>query len=125
MATEENILRNQIDYILANERYRNVFSSVKTYPGADLQSDHNPLVGVRMKKVRKRQEPRYDLRKLKNEIVRKQVQAELNEHHRPSDDLTRIEDELDQLYESVTAIKTELFRPKKQIRKSWMTNEIL
>lgn len=48
------IIRNQIDYTLVNRRYRNSCSSVKTYPGADLQSDHNPLVAtfkVRMKKI--------------------------------------------------------------------------
>lgn len=38
---EDAIVRNQIDYILINSRYRNAFSSVKTYPGADIQSDHN------------------------------------------------------------------------------------
>lgn len=43
-------VRNQIDYILVNQRYRNSFQSVKTYPAANIQSDHNPLVGeYRMK----------------------------------------------------------------------------
>jgi len=54
------------DYILVNKKYKNAFSSVKTYPGADLQSDHNQLDGifrVRMKKVRRKQEPKYDLQK--------------------------------------------------------------
>jgi len=34
----------------------------------------------------------------------------LNEHHKPSGDPTRIEDELNQLCESIIAIKTELLR---------------
>ena len=107
----ENILRHQIDYILVNKRYRNTFFSVKTYPRADLQSNHNPRRSFQnAKKVRKRQEPRYDFRKLKNEVVRKWVQAKLNEHHKPSSDPTRIEDELNQLCESVIVIKTELLR---------------
>ncbi|CAK1599374.1 unnamed protein product [Parnassius mnemosyne] len=40
----KKIVRNQIDYILINRRYRNSLTSVKTYPGADIGSDHNPVV---------------------------------------------------------------------------------
>ena len=36
--------RNQIDYIMINARFRNCFQQVKTYPGADIFSDHNPMV---------------------------------------------------------------------------------
>jgi len=36
--------RNQIDYILVNQRFRNAVRSCKTYPGADCNSDHNLLV---------------------------------------------------------------------------------
>ena len=38
------IYRNQIDYILVPGRYKNAVTNVKTYPGADVGSDHNPLV---------------------------------------------------------------------------------
>ncbi|CAK1595298.1 unnamed protein product [Parnassius mnemosyne] len=40
----KKIVRNQIDYILINRRYRNSLTSVKTYPGADIGTDHNPVV---------------------------------------------------------------------------------
>ena len=36
--------RNQIDYICVNERWRNSILDCKTYPGADIGSDHNPVV---------------------------------------------------------------------------------
>ena len=39
-----DISRNQIDYILFNERFRNCIKQAKTYPGADMNSDHNPVV---------------------------------------------------------------------------------
>lgn len=39
-----DIIRNQIDYIMTNKRFRNSVRQVKTYPGADLNSDHNPVV---------------------------------------------------------------------------------
>lgn len=34
-------IRNQIDYILIRERFRNTLNSAKTYPGADCGSDRN------------------------------------------------------------------------------------
>ena len=37
-----DIRRNQIDFILIRERFKNYIKCVKTYPGADIDSDHNP-----------------------------------------------------------------------------------
>ena len=39
-----DISRNQIDYIMFNKRFRNCIKQAKTYPGADMNSDHNPVV---------------------------------------------------------------------------------
>ena len=38
--------RIQIDYILFSKRYRSAVSKVKTYPGADANSDHVPVVAT-------------------------------------------------------------------------------
>ena len=49
-----DLTRNQIDYILIRKRFRNSVKNCKTYPGADIGSDHNPLVckiSVRLKRV--------------------------------------------------------------------------
>ena len=40
--------RNQIDYILINKRFRNCVKQAKSYPGSDMNSDHNPVI-VKMK----------------------------------------------------------------------------
>lgn len=64
-----------------NQRFRNSYIAVRTYPGADIQSDHVPLVGtfkIRMKRIIPKSGKRYDLRKLKDPNVRKNVQSELN-----------------------------------------------
>ncbi|CAK1601406.1 unnamed protein product [Parnassius mnemosyne] len=37
--TPQQIVRNQIDYIIINNRFRNCIKSAKTYPGADIRSD--------------------------------------------------------------------------------------
>jgi|UniRef100_A0A2S2QZA4 endonuclease/exonuclease/phosphatase family metal-dependent hydrolase len=39
--TQMHLVRNQIDYILINSRYKNAIQTVKTYPEADVPSDHN------------------------------------------------------------------------------------
>ena len=36
--------RNQIDYVTINHRFRNSVQNAKAYPGADCDSDHNPVV---------------------------------------------------------------------------------
>lgn len=53
---KENIARNQIDYIPIDRRYINGIKLVKTFPGSDIDSEHNPTtvgkLGIRMKKVK-------------------------------------------------------------------------
>ena len=39
-----DISRNQIDYIMFNERFRNCIKQAKTYTEAEMNSDHNPVV---------------------------------------------------------------------------------
>ena len=35
---------NQIDFIMINNRFKNSFKDIKTYPGADIDLDYNPVV---------------------------------------------------------------------------------
>ena len=39
-----DISNNQIDYIMFNDRFRNCIKQAKPYTGADMKSDHNPVV---------------------------------------------------------------------------------
>ena len=41
-----DVTRNQIDYILIRNRFRNSIKKCKTYSGADINSDHNPVVAI-------------------------------------------------------------------------------
>src|SRR3981081_4163613 len=48
----------QLDYILVRQRFRNSVKNAKSYPGADVYSDHNLVmmnVEVKLKKVKKGQ----------------------------------------------------------------------
>lgn len=52
----DNIVRNRINYILIKNRQKNGIKGIKAYPGTDIGSDHNPVVGnldVKLKKVEK------------------------------------------------------------------------
>ena len=48
--------KNQIDFIIIDKRFRNAITQVKSYPGADGNSDHVPVVAsvrIRLKTVQK------------------------------------------------------------------------
>lgn len=44
--TVDNIVRNQIDFVLVNKIFRNSIKNCVTYPRADIKSDHNPVVAT-------------------------------------------------------------------------------
>ena len=45
-------VRNHIDYITMNKRFRNAITQVTGYPGADCGSDHVPIVATMKVKLR-------------------------------------------------------------------------
>ena len=65
--------RNQIDYISINERFRNAVKTARTYPGADCNSDHVPIVinmTVQLRRPKKK--------KLKPKIIIKLLKRDSN-----------------------------------------------
>uniref|UniRef100_A0A8D8SJV6 Craniofacial development protein 2 n=1 Tax=Cacopsylla melanoneura TaxID=428564 RepID=A0A8D8SJV6_9HEMI len=127
MNKADKIIRNQIDFILVNQRFRNSCTSVKTYPGADINSDHNPLVGVfkiRLKKIKTKKKQHYDLRKLKDPVIEKEVCSKLNSliNTEETEDIGK---NMKNLKKTIQNIKDELLKPDKTKKKPWMTTEIL
>uniref|UniRef100_A0A8D8Z4U1 Craniofacial development protein 2 n=1 Tax=Cacopsylla melanoneura TaxID=428564 RepID=A0A8D8Z4U1_9HEMI len=126
---EDTIIRNQIDYILVNKRFRNSFTSVKTYPGADIKSDHNPLVGeyrTKWKKIQKKTIKKHDMRKLKSRIERERISKILNEKCREIEvNMDDTEDKIQSLSKAVEDIKDKFLKTERKQHKSWMTEEIL
>uniref|UniRef100_A0A8D8Y176 Craniofacial development protein 2 n=3 Tax=Cacopsylla melanoneura TaxID=428564 RepID=A0A8D8Y176_9HEMI len=122
------IVRNQIDYIMVNARYRNSCTAVKTYPGADIQSTHVPLVStfkIKMKKPFHKKQQTYDLRRLKDENIREKVKAALKEKISNNPNTNNIETELANFQQAVQHVKEEHLKPDRRKRKQWMTDEIL
>ena len=130
--------RNQIDYILVRRRFRNSIKNVKTYPGADIMSDHCLLLGkfkVKIKRVKKSQKkPKYDLDLLKQTEykqkfsleVRNRFETLMNEEPVQEDEIDVVEREWKCLKSSIIAAEEHTI-PKKVRRKDneWMTQEIL
>ena len=69
-----DMYRNQIDFILIRNRFKNAVKQVKTYPGADIGSDHVPVtckLQIKIKKPRKSAlKEQRDLPKLREEQTR-------------------------------------------------------
>lgn len=124
--------RNQIDYVTINRRYRNAVTKVRTYPGADCDSDHVPVVAdirVRLKKMRREEvKPRRDVQVLRRNEELKQryivtvenkyemLRDECNEND-PGQQWKRLSDAIEDGNQKVL--------PEKRRRKNnWITEEI-
>jgi hypothetical protein len=65
--------RHQIDYVLVKQRFRNQVKNCKTYPGADIDSDHNMMLmkcNLKFKRMVKRKPQGQNVRKLRETKVR-------------------------------------------------------
>ena len=135
-----DVYRNQIDYIMVRRRFSNSVKNCRTFPGADINSDHCLLVSkmnFRLKKIEKRKiKEQYNLDMLKQENiqskyaveVRNRFTALLCEETAQSDDRdeSRVEKKWNCFKESVheaTKECTEKIERKKH--KEWMTDDIL
>nr|ADF18552.1 endonuclease-reverse transcriptase [Bombyx mori] len=83
MHTVDRVVRNQIDYVMINRRYRNCIKKAQTYPGADIGSDHNPVVvdvACKLKKLQpKRMDGRPNVRKLAEPDTRAKTHTAINQ----------------------------------------------
>ena len=128
---EAHVVRNQIDYIMINKRFRNAIAAVKAYPGADIKSDHNPLIGtikLKLKMIKPAKTANRDLNMLKNETTKNAVCQHIQlkmEQIISSTSETEVENNLD----SLNKIQQEAFDRhlgiERRKKKSWMTDEIL
>jgi len=122
--------RNQIDYILINNRYRSSISKVKTYPGADANSDHVPVVAniklhLKVLKTPKRKS-RFMLNVLKKEEVRGKFRQAVIQNLDKIDHATSPESHWDILRTNLLEA-AEKHIPKEERRSKyshWMTQDI-
>ena len=127
------IHHNQIDYILVQSRFRSCINQAKTrtFPGADIGSDHDLVLmnfRVRLKKRIKKGNIRikFNLDRLKDPTIVEAFQATIGGRFEP---LLALEDNVESLTTSFnTAMMetaTHLLGKHRRKTKPWITNEIL
>ena len=125
-----NIIRNQIAHILINNRFTSSIQNVKTYPGADISSDHNPVVAtlrLKLRKIKRKPTQKIDIEKIQNKDRRKKIKNSLNE------ELNTLPNTINTGEESWQLIKRKITKVEKDIlgltakkkKQKWMTEEIL
>ncbi|XP_055380706.1 uncharacterized protein LOC129611541 [Condylostylus longicornis] len=132
---DRNVIRNQIDFILINQRYSTCVSKVSTYPGADVPSDHNLLLSqiniklaVMTKSTRKKH---LDLQKLKEYECKTEVTQELNNQMKLNFEGTSFNNvEIDEVWDRLKSTmknvaSTKLGHTNSRAKQKWMTSEIL
>ena len=119
--------RNQIDYIMIKRKWKSCIKNVKTYPGADCNSDHQLLVAkckIRLKKMQRQTlPPRFDTN-LTNHKYTVEVDTSFQ-------DLLRYEDQrssndfLQAAKDIIMDTASKTVTKKKRSRFSWISSETL
>ncbi|KAL4141626.1 hypothetical protein QTP88_004234 [Uroleucon formosanum] len=128
-----DIGRYQIDYIIVRKRFRNQVHRCKTYPGADVNSDHNLLMmkcNVVYKKLTRRNQTtrKYDLRMLKDNTINTVYTSYTNEKLKlnpllPSD---TTEGKWNKMKDAIhNAASNTLKRNSPEPRKAWINDNII
>ena len=127
---------NQIDYILVRKRFRSSINIARTrsFPGADIGSDHDLLMMTIKLRLRKTNKPRqvrirFDLEKLKDPSVAQAFEASIGGKFAPLTILGHEEINLDSLIttfnKAVIDTAGEILGKHRGIKKPWVTADIL
>ena len=134
-----DVVRNQIDYILVKSRFKNCVRKCRTYPGADIGSDHNPVmatVNIKLKipNVTKSQ-PKLDVSALKSPQIREEFAVKVENRFNSlfeegEEQVPGNHERIDHKWECLkTAINEvqEAILPKRncKAKQVWMTDDIL
>lgn len=122
--------RYQIDFIMVRQRFRNQVLDCKTFPGADIGSDHNLLVmkcKLKLKKLTKgKKSKRWNLDKLKQENVLSSFQENVKKGLAGKHDTETVDKQWTVLRdEIVRAADEEVGQIVPVAKKHWVTKDIL
>ncbi len=123
-----DMYRNQIDFIMIKGRFKNSFKQVKTYPGADIYSDHNPVVATIALKLKKTQNTRngtkkYDLSTLQRPDIQHSYAVEVKNRYETllkedteqhESDVDKIEAQWKNIKESIQHANEEILHRKER-----------
>ncbi|GFS02386.1 craniofacial development protein 2-like [Elysia marginata] len=123
--------KNQIDYILVNDRFKNALLSAKSYPGADCFSDHVPVVAVVRLKLKKiKTQPgniKLNIGLLKaDQDLRQRYTVAVKRRFQGLEEFEEVEQHWQNLKEAITEAASTVIPPMRQkAKQKWMTDEIL
>ena len=128
----DKVTKNQIDFVLVDKRFRNGILNSKSMPGADCDSDHNPVVvkmKIRLQRVKKAKKTvKWNVNNLKKSEVRNAYRMRLDQQLQEEqiDGCMEVDEIWKRLKDGVSTVAEEIcgkeMRPKKQ---NWMNSEIL
>lgn len=121
----------QLDYIIVRQRYKTSVKNSCSYPGTDVDSDHNLVimkVGLKLKNVGKAKLIlKWDREKLKNKKREQYVNATNNELVKNTDTEITVNNRWGRLRNTMTkGAESTIGKVKvKRIKKPWVTEEML
>ena len=134
-----DISRNQIEYIMINQRFKNCVKQAKTYPGAYINSDHNTVTfkfRVKLKKINRNEAQsqiyynllKGDTYKGRYNILVKNYydmfgSKEVEQYHESKEEL--VAKEWNKVKCSLQNAAKELLPKKAKKKRGWMNDEIL
>lgn len=126
----QGIVRNQIDYVAINRRFKNTITKVTTLPGADVGSDHNPVVAnikVRLAKAkRKNTKKSLNIKNLKDANIKSVYKEQINHKFSRMSNTEDVEKSWANIKETFDNVNnTFLLQAKTTAKNKWMTSEIL
>ena len=133
--------RNQIDYIMVRNRFKNNVKNAKTYPGADINSDHNPVViklqiKLKSRGIKTSRTPQIDISALKQPDISQLYLVEVKnkydslivesmEQYRHENPEEKINTKWECVKTSIQIANTNLPVKENKKKQLWMTDEIL
>src|SRR6184192_1941150 len=128
----DKVTKNQIDFVLVDKRFRNGILNSKSMPGADCDSDHNPVVvkmKIRLQRVKKAKKTvKWNVNNLKKSEVRNAYRMRLDQQLQEEqiDGCMEVDEIWKRLKDGISTVAEEIcgkeMQPKKQ---NWMNSEIL
>jgi hypothetical protein len=122
--------KNQIDYIMINKRWRRSVMDVRTYRGADVNSDHiliRARIQLKLRAVKKVQRRRkFTVYKLKQAEVEEAFRLELRNRFSALeniDDENNIDKKWEKIRDCFTSTATETLGYRKNVKEEWLTSE--
>jgi len=129
--SSDGYTRNQIDYILIQRKFKSsvVASKTRSYPGADVGSDHNLAMmnlKIKLRRIRKQKSQRvnYNLDELQDPEIRSEFSAKIGGKSAPLLLLDDVEEMTTGFSEAMNETAAEMLGKKRNTRKPWLDDRL-